>query len=124
MTLCTPSEQYRTISSIAGLSTRPMDALVWIPHTDTNSSSMRVGDSRDGTICVLDFERGMQQIVVNVGGGAVLSLVSMGSQVGVGYEDDSIRILDSELGLVTTLLTAETVTLSLAQHPDGLLFVG
>ena len=40
------------------------------------------------------------------------------------YEDDSIRILDSELGLVTTLLTAETVTLSLAQHPDGLLFVG
>ena len=85
VTLCTPLEQYRTISSITGLSTHPMDALVWIPHTNTDSSSMRVKDSRDETICILDFERGIQKIVVNVGGGAVLSLVSMGSQVGVGY---------------------------------------
>ena len=48
----------------------------------------------------------------------------MGNQVGVGCEDGSIRILDAELGLVTTLPTAGTVLLSLAYHPDGLLFVG
>mmetsp|Transcript_23111 Transcript_23111/g.28355 ORF Transcript_23111/g.28355 Transcript_23111/m.28355 type:complete len:1032 (+) Transcript_23111:30-3125(+) len=124
VTLCTPSERYRTISSIAGLSTRPMDALVWIQTTNNNTNSICVGGSRDGTVAILDFGRGIQRNVVNVGGGAVLSLVSMGSQVGVGCEDGSIRILDGELGLVTTLPTAGTVILSLAYHPNGLLFAG
>ena len=99
--LKSPDEKWRSVATIAGMSSRTVDAMVWTcgvcssereeivdatqsftstfhqTHTRTHARRTCVGASRDGTIFVLDFARGNLSAVTGSGGGGVFSLVSL-----------------------------------------------
>ena len=99
--LKSPDEKWRTVATVAGMSSRTVDVMTWTcgvcrkeeaspgesttsfsstfhqTHTKTHSRRTCLGASRDGTIFVLDFAHGSQTAVTGSGGGGVFSLVSL-----------------------------------------------
>lgn len=99
--LKSPDEKWRTVASVAGLSSRTVDVMAWTcgtcsDETQQQSDSMTsfsskfheshsraharrtcLGASRDGTIFVIDFAHGCQSAVTGSGGGGIFSLISL-----------------------------------------------
>ena len=100
--LKSPDEKWRSVATIAGMSSRTVDAMAWTcgvcnngeeeekddttqsftsrfhqTHTRTHARRTCVGASRDGTIFVLDFAHGNLSAVTGSGGGGVFSLVTL-----------------------------------------------
>ena len=120
--LKSPDEKWRTLASVAGMSSKTVDTMAWTcgaceqgssmisfssefhkSHTEIHSQRTLVGASKDGTLFVVDFARGGYSAVTGSGGGGVFSLTSLcGSEcckqgtcpglVAAGCEDGSARI--------------------------------
>ena len=101
--LKSPDEKWRTVASIAGISSKTVDVMAWTcgtcsdektqefdaqatvtfsstfhrTHTLAHSRRTCLGASRDGTIFVIDFAHGTHTAVTGSGGGGVFSLVSL-----------------------------------------------
>eukprot|EP00547_Thalassionema_nitzschioides_P004694 CAMPEP_0194217950 /NCGR_PEP_ID=MMETSP0156-20130528/22581_1 /TAXON_ID=33649 /ORGANISM="Thalassionema nitzschioides, Strain L26-B" /LENGTH=948 /DNA_ID=CAMNT_0038947129 /DNA_START=26 /DNA_END=2872 /DNA_ORIENTATION=- len=126
--LKSPDEKWRSIATIAGMSSKTVDVMTWLcgvrdnrasentslsyssdfhkSHTKIHGQRSLIGASKDGTIFVVDFSKGKYTAVTGSGGGGIFALSSLPSDdlVAAGCEDGAIRIYklrrsDSELHL-------------------------
>jgi U3 small nucleolar RNA-associated protein 4 len=115
-------QKWRTVANVAGLRTRPVDAMAWLCcsgeeegekseqgnrdgggvsfSSSFHQSSSRIharrtliGASRDGTIFVVDFQSGRHVAVTGSGGGGVFSLVSLCGQNAAGCSSGCSRMV-------------------------------
>mmetsp|Transcript_27168 Transcript_27168/g.38932 ORF Transcript_27168/g.38932 Transcript_27168/m.38932 type:complete len:852 (-) Transcript_27168:123-2678(-) len=115
------SEKFRTISNIPGMPTREVTCITFLVRDNICVG----GSNTDGTLFVIHFPTQTHKSVINLGGGAVLSLEAIvfnGADeqqfLAVGCEDGFIRIVsynndDRKFELVSTLVANASV-LSLA----------
>jgi U3 small nucleolar RNA-associated protein 4 len=122
-------QKMRVLTTIAGRNQKPVQCLTWTSCGDEQQQERAtlVGASRDGTIFVVDYEKGVFAGMTASGGGGVFALVSLSERlVAAGCEDGSVRIFRVALHqkaaysmeLVSTLPSTGAAVLSLAWAPD------
>lgn len=91
-------QKFRTLATVAGWSSTAVHAMAWTCHRTL------VGATKDGSLVVIDFQRGHFRNVTPSGGGQIHALDSFRgdntgncpSLVGAGCEDGSVRFFQVE----------------------------
>ena len=128
-------QKFRTLATVAGWSSTAIHAMAWTYHPRT-----LVGATQDGSVVVVDFQRGHFRNVTPSGGGQIHALDSFassssspcGSLVGAACEDGSVRFFGVDetiqnaddtnmpMPVVSTIPSSGAPILSLALNRFGM----